>query len=745
MVLQPHVVAGIDEIFKGALEDGRTVLYEFEVYRMLGAIGMQTPYFAVVRNEREVDDELIKQFHGKMVVKVVSRDLSHKSKYGGVKVVETNEPLYVRFVISAMRTEILSHFEEGNKPRIDGFLLVELVPFKQGLGYEILLGAREDVAFGPVVTVTKGGDDAEFFAKYYDPANLYLSPLTAEEASSSVQDLRIRHRYAQIRRMDYMDRIAETLKKISDLAQTYSFISPIKPKYHFKSLDINPVVFTKDERFVAVDGYADFVEAAEDETVKVPDASGLSGFFKPNGIAVIGVSSHVGKNSVGRIITELLVEMGREDIYLVNNSGGVTTVKDKEFPLYKSIVEIPAHVDLYVYTAPVKYMADFIKQVEPGKCVILISGIPSDMKYSEFLPVLNAAKKPGVRLVGPNCMGVFHSPNKKGEGLNTLFINSERMPIKWGKRSNTALFSQSGAMSLTCLDRVHNYGLFRSIVSFGNSADVGIPELMAYFENEKDVDVMAMYIEGFVRGEGRQFFDLAKVSRKPILVYKSGRTAAGARAAASHTAAMSGSYEVFKAACSQADVVLIDEIDEFYDATRAFSLLWNKRVRGNRVAGVVNAGFESTTGADHLGFLQGAAYTDETVKKLYTLNMNGLVNVPASFLDVTPMMEDTVFGEFITTVLEDENVDCVFVAVIPHTGSLMTTDDTCELPDSITMQIIRAFHKYDKPMVVTVNAGQQFNKFVRVLEEAGVPVFKDIRSAIRELERFVAYRLKKGN
>lgn len=743
-MLKSYVVQEVNAIFKGAIDDGRTVLYEHEVYKMLGLVGLETPVCHFVKNEEDVDEELVKKYHGKMVLKVVSRDLAHKQKYGGVKVLKTTDPLYVRYVMSAMKKEILSHFEDGHKPAIDGFNLVEFVQFNQGLGYELLFGGREDMAFGPVLTLSKGGDDAEFFAKHYDPANLYLSPLSEEEAADSLQGLKIRHKYKQVGRSYYMDMIVESLLKISCLLETYSFVSPTKTGYHIKALDINPVVFTTDDRFVVVDGYAEFTAVEEEgEFVENADPTGLSKFFKPNGIAVIGVTSQAGKYSMGRDIAELMHNMGREDLYLVNPKGGTATISGTEYPLYKSIDEIPANVDLYVYTASAKYLLDFVPQVDENKCIILISGIPSEIKYSEFQSMLKAAIKPGVRLVGPNCMGVFHSPSKKGEGVDTLFIDEERMPMKWGDRSNTALFSQSGAMAITSLDSLHSYGLFRAIVSFGNRSDVGIPELMAYFENENDVDIMAMYMEGLSRGEGRQFFDLAKGSKKPILVFKSGRTEAGAKAAASHTAAMSGSYEVFKAACNQAGVVLIEEIDEFYDAIRAFSLLWKKKFRGNRVAGVVNAGFDSTAGADNLKYLQPAQYSEETINKLYELNTHGLVNVPASFLDVTPMTDDALFAEFITALMEDDNVDCVFTAVIPHVDNLLTTDDECEMPESLAMRIIDIFNKYDKPMVVSVNAGHQFNKFVRVMEEAGVPVFKDIRSATRELERIAKYRLEK--
>jgi 3-hydroxypropionyl-CoA synthetase (ADP-forming) len=743
MLLQAHVTELIDGIFRNAHADGRGMLYEHEVYEMLKAVGLETPRYVFAHESREVDERLLSGFRGKVVIKVVSRDIAHKQKLGGVKIVDSSDPLFVRYVIASMRKEVLSHFDEASKPQIEGFMIIEFIPHKQALGYEILFGAREDAAFGPVLTLSKGGDDAEFFAKYYDPANLYIAPLTREEAVQSMMGIRIRHKYDETGHAQYTDMIAETLMKISDLAQTYSFISARKNGYRLKALDINPVVFAEDERFVVVDGFAQFEPAKGDMDKPLADAKGLEGFFKPKGIAVVGVSSDPQKYSLGRNIASLLAGMGREDIHMVNRKGGSTQIRGKEYPLFPSVKEIPDHVDLYVYAAPAQYTLDFMAEVEPGKCVILISGIPSDVKYTDFLRRLKAASKQGVRIVGPNCMGIFHAPDKDSEGVDTLFIDEERMPMNWGEKSNAALFTQSGAMAITCLDKLHYYGLFRAIASFGNRADVGIPELMAYFENEPSVAVMALYMEGLTEGEGRQLFEIAKTSKKPILVFKSGRTEAGARAAASHTAAMSGSYEVFKAACTQAGAVLIEEIDSFYDAIATFSLLWDKKVKGNRVAGVVNAGFDSTAGADTLEYMTQAVFTEETVKRLEALNTHGLANVPAPFLDVTPMTDDAQFEGFVRAMMEDPGVDCLAVAVVPHIENLMTTDDVCTDPDAIAMRLIRVFREYDKPMVVSVNAGKQFSKFVRVMQEAGLPVFTDIRAAILAMERMVRFRLEK--
>jgi hypothetical protein len=223
MKLEAGVREKIEQVFALAVSQGRRMLYEFEVYAVLEALGLSAPRFAYVREIHEVDDALLKRFSGQAVVKIVCPDLAHKSKYGGVKRIDHLDPLFVRFVLHHMREEVLSHFPRDRRPAIDGFLIVETIPFTQALGNEILIGVKEDPSFGPVLTLSKGGDDAEFFAAHYDPANLLIAPIAEEEALSLVRGTKIRHRYEQMGRKEACGQIAHALFEIGRLAGTYAF------------------------------------------------------------------------------------------------------------------------------------------------------------------------------------------------------------------------------------------------------------------------------------------------------------------------------------------------------------------------------------------------------------------------------------------------------------------------------------------------------------------------------------------
>jgi len=225
------------------------------------------------------------------------------------------------------------------------------------------------------------------------------------------------------------------------------------------------------------------------------------------------------------------------------------------------------------------------------------------------------------------------------------------------------------------------------------------------------------------------------------VVYKAGRTQAGARSAASHTASMSGSYEVFRAACQQAGVILTETIEEYYDVVKTFALLAAKPPAGNRVAGVVNAGFESTVGADELQGLTQAQLSAGTLERLNAINQFGLVDTSSPFLDITPMADDRMYADFVEAVIRDPGVDCVFVAIVPHAVSLKTDPETCRDPDGLASLLLGLAAQHGKPMVVSVNAGRYYADFVSLLEEGGLPVYTDIRSAISSLDTFVSYRL----
>ncbi len=746
MPLNAEIIQNIDDVLRNAQQENRVTLYEFEVYKILESIGLDTPRYTFVRSSSEIDQTLLQQFSNRVILKIVSSRISHKQKYGGVKRIDYLDPLFVQFAIEQMKNEVLSHFEGDSQPAIDGFLLVEYIPHTQALGYEVLIGFKEDPAFGSVLTISKGGDDAEFFATHYDPANLFLPPLSEEEADKMVNTLNIRHKWEQIgRKEEYLGLFAKAIRTISQLAYHYSSGMKHNPNYIITGMDVNPFVITEDGRFVAIDGFAEFVSASEGQQPALPiNAANLDGFFNPKGIAVIGVSGDLQRYSLGRDIAHLLHDMDRDDLYPINPKGGSISFDDKTYPLYPDLQSVGKQIDLVVYAAPAKFIEGFMKELQndPPKAVILIPGIPPDIDYEEFIARVDKLKPAETRVIGPNCMGVFRAPQGERKGVNTLFMEQERLEIGYSQFSNSLLLTQSGAFSVTALDRFQHSKLFRSIISFGNQYDVKVTDLIEYYSNRDTIDVISLYLEGLHPGEGRQFFELGQKSTKPIIVYKSGKTDAGAKAAASHTAAMSGSYDVFKASCEQAGIILVENIEEHYDLVQTFSLLHNKIPTDNRVAGVANAGFESTVGADELKNLRQAELHPETIEKLNEINRFGLVNTKTPFLDISPMADDKMYTDFVEALAEDDNVDCVFVAVVPHPISLKTTPQTCHDKDSLGNLLVDLNKRINKPMVISVNAGQYYQEFVGILESNGLPVFTDIRSSIKSLDRFVSYYTK---
>lgn len=743
MHLTEHSANAVTRIFAEAHADGRDMLYEHEVYGILDAVGITCPGYVFIRDPQEITEELLRGFDRELMVKAVSPDIIHKKKLGGVRHITIYDPLFVRYVVQQMRDEVIAKYPGDTPPRIAGFLLAEFIPFSESLGHELLLGAKEDPAFGPVLTLSKGGDDAEFFAAYYDPANLFLPHLSYENALAFMNTLKIKHKFDEIGHTEYAGYIAKAASSISALLEAFS---PLRESpYHIRSMDINPIVIAKDGRFVAVDGYVSFIKAPSAASeVYTPSLGNMDGFFHPKGIAVLGVTSQPGKNSMAKEIVRLLHDMGRTDVYCINPKGGTAEINGTEYPLYTHMDEFPP-VDLAVYAAPAQHIPLFFANIRRHvpKAVVLIPGIPSELDYGEFVRRIRASIPPGVRVVGPNCVGIMYGPGVD-KGVNTLFIEEERLKVRVSRLSNTALLSQSGGVAITLLDKLMNSPIFKSIVSFGNKLDVNIPDLIAYFDTDESIDVIALYVEGFDPLEGRAFYELARSIRKPLLVYKGGKTAQGAIAAASHTAAIAGEYDVLQAACSQAGIILLDDIKMFYDSIKAFSLLSKKRLCGRRMAAVLNAGFEATILSDELGSLIPATLRPETMAKLQELNSHGLVDTRTSILDVTPMTDDVRYGRFIEALLQDENVDSLVVGVVPHVDNIKSTPDTCHDPESLANIVADIFARYNKPLVVSVNAGEYYREFVAIMEEAGIPVYGNIRSAARSLETYVDWHLEKA-
>ncbi len=445
----------------------------------------------------------------------------------------------------------------------------------------------------------------------------------------------------------------------------------------------------------------------------------LDTIFSPQSVAVVGASTTPGK--VGHDIFANILKGGYKGIlYPVNpNAKSVLSVR-----AYPNILDIPDDVDLAIIILPPRVALKAIKEaIKKGVKGIVIVSAGFREVGGEGLEIENQivaiCKKAGVRVVGPNCLGVINPLSSVS--LNASF--SRRMP----KSGNISFISQSGALCTAVLDFAadRDFG-FSKFISIGNKADVDELDLMRYMHDDKDTEVIMIYLEELKKG--LEFVESVKEITSgdrptPILVIKSGRTTAGARAAASHTGALAGSEAVYDAIFKQAGIIRVDSIDELFDYAIAFAYknksetgkFTRKVPGGNRVAIVTNAGGPGIVATDMTvsSGLKLAKFHEETIEALeshlpLTANLYNPVDI------IGDAAQDR-YENALSSVIKDENVDGALVILTPQ--SMTNALGTAEA-------IVRIDRRTHKPILCCFMGIFDVSSGVKYLQEHGIPVFK---------------------
>jgi acetyltransferase len=445
----------------------------------------------------------------------------------------------------------------------------------------------------------------------------------------------------------------------------------------------------------------------------------LDTIFSPQSVAVVGASTTPGK--VGHDIFANILKGGYKGIlYPVNpNAKSVLSVR-----AYPNILDIPDDVDVAIIILPPRVALKAIKEaIKKGvKGVVIVSAGFREVR-GEGLEIENQivsiCKKAGVRVVGPNCLGVINPLSSVS--LNASF--SRRMP----KPGNISFISQSGALCAAVLDFAadRDFG-FSKFISIGNKADVDELDLLRYMHDDKDTEVIMIYLEELKKG--LEFVESVKEITSgdrptPILVIKSGRTTAGARAAASHTGALAGSEAVYDAIFKQAGIIRVDSIDELFDYAIAFAYknksetgkFTRKVPGGNRVAIVTNAGGPGIVATDMTvsSGLKLAKFHEETIEALeshlpLTANLYNPVDI------IGDAAQDR-YENALSSVIKDEDVDGALVILTPQ--SMTNALGTAEA----IVRIDRCTHK---PILCCFMGIFDVSSGVKYLQEHGIPVFK---------------------
>lgn len=395
---------------------------------------------------------------------------------------------------------------------------------------------------------------------------------------------------------------------------------------------------------------------AEEAREQLAVAASVLPFFYPRSVAVIGASRNA-DSIPGRLFHNLLDENFAGSLFPVNPSApAVNAVR-----AYPSVLDIPDPVDLAFIVVPKEHvLATVAECARKGvRAIVVISAGFSEVgEDGEELEaeLLELVRSSGMRMVGPNCMGILNTDQ-------AVRLNGTFAPL-FPPAGNVAMSSQSGALGIAILDYADDLNIgISSFVSVGNKADISGNDLLLYWEDDPATDVILLYLESF--GNPRRFARLARriAKKKPILVVKSGRTAAGTRAASSHTGALASLDIAADALFHQAGVIRTDDLDELFDAT---ALLAHQPVpKGRRVAVLTNAGGPGILLADAL---ESAGLVLPEFSQSLQSKLRGHLNPSASVRNPVDMVASASAAEYtacLSELMAADEVDAVVVVHIP--------------------------------------------------------------------------------
>lgn len=450
----------------------------------------------------------------------------------------------------------------------------------------------------------------------------------------------------------------------------------------------------------------------------------LDFLFYPRSVAVIGASNKKGK--IGNSIMKSILREFNGKVYPIN-------IKEEEvlgLKAYKSILDVPEDVDVAVIAVPAKLVPDVIDQCgQKGVkgAVVISAGFKEAGRADLEEELVRRAGKWGIRIVGPNCLGVTNLEN----GFDCNFNPPERQARP--HFGTIAFMSQSGAFGAAILDWAakHEVGMSK-FVSLGNMADLDESDFIEYLKDDEKTKVITLYLEG-VR-DGKKFLKVAKDTTKikPVVVLKSGRTEAGAKAAASHTGSLAGSYAIYEAAFEQTGVLGARSMRQLFNFAKALAM--QPPAKGDRIAIVTNGGGAGVMMSDGIieAGMRIAELSEETKQKFERDIKEKKLPEHMSYKNPIDIIGDAPSTRYETAMryaLEDPNVDALVVIALFQSPAL----------DEGIVEKVAALQKYGKPIIFVAPGGEYPERMARGIEKGGVPVFETVEDGVDAVYALVKY------
>ncbi len=778
----------IYKLFQHAKENNRNYLFEYEVYDLIRYIGSEnTPAYFVLPKNACLEKEHLWEFPGeRIVIKIVSSYIFHKSDVGGVRICNNNAKdvlSTVNCMYHEVPTAFIKKLQCGSIPvpdslqdvsgrqlrdavagSIEGVVLCEYMPSdSHEFGNELLVSLRRTREFGMMLSAGLGGTDTELYAKRFRKGQAVVSSSTEMVGGNRFFHLfKKTISYKKLagltrgqKRIVTDEQLQECFSAILKLGNYFSPLNPLAP-YVIDELEINPFAFSN-YCMLPLDGLCHF-SLPKEKKQQFPIYK-INHLLHPQRIGIVGVSSR-GKN-IGKIIMENVLRMGfpKKMLTLVHP----TALEIDNIATCPDIHSIPQKLDILILSvsgeAIPEIIAGILKEEVTESVVLIPAGFGETVDQEGLLVKIqkNIAKSREQNntapiLLGGNSLGILSHPGK----YDSLFIPESKLPRKKGNYTRRSAFvSQSGAYMITRMSKLSFLDPAYA-VSIGNQIDLKAGDLLHFFKNINELDTIAFYMEGFGDLDGLSFSQAVRETvchGKEIIFYKAGRTPEGKTATSGHTSSIAGDYIVCESCISQAGAFVAETFAEFEGLLRLSRSLHGKSIKGNRLAAVSNAGYESVGIADNiLGedySLTLAKFQDKTVSVLEKIitdaGLSSLANI-VNPMDVTPMATEEVYASIISSLLKDEQVDVVIVAIVPLTPILHTLHDELVADDPLTADYdivgkINELNKQtEKPLVIVVDSGSLYDHMANGLEENGLPVFRSADQAVRVLGKYVQTR-----
>ncbi len=685
----------VKKTFDETIKTDHKIITEELSKSILKKYGIKVPGYALVTSEQDAAKQA-RKLGFPLVMKVVSPQILHKTDVGGVKVGIDN----VNDVKKTFK-DMYGRLSKKKGIHVKGILLEKMVP----KGVELIIGIQNDSQFGPIIMVGLGGIMTEIMK---DVAFRML-PITTSDAKSMINELKGSKLLKGFRGSKPIDlnMVAKMLVQIGKLGTENAD--------YINSIDFNPVIVYPKSHYVVDAKIILNHELKKNSISKAkPNKESMEKFFTPESVALVGASS-----TPGKIGNSVLDALGKQDY-----KGKVFPINPKQESIlgikcYPSLDAIPEKVDLVVVCIDLAECGPIMKTcAEKGiHNVVIVSGGGKELggnRAAMEAEVKELSLKHKIRVVGPNCIGMFNAANR----LDCAFQGQERMVRS--KLGNVAFFSQSGTMGISMLESADVFGLSK-MISYGNRSDVDEADMIWYAANDPQTKVIGLYVEGF--GDGRKFINTAKKvmkeKKKPIVIWKSGRTAAGAKQAASHTGSLGGSNAIIMGAFKQAGIISVDSYQELVGVLKA--LAWQPPAKGNRVAMTSNGAGPMIGGIDHLERL-GLTIGKLSPKLLAKMKSRFPPTVPihnGNPADVGGGATADDYRFVIQQFFDEKNIDIAMPWFVFQ-------DDPLE--ETIVDHLADFSKSKKKPLVVGCNGGPYTEKMIKLVESHNIPVYQDLRT-----------------